>query len=100
MTALSVMQLVERGSLSLDDGEQLETLCPELKDVRVLLDDATLEPKRTSITMRMLFAHTSGFGYLLFSEKLRNYSYPAGIDLLNNNHNVINDVMISVRMMN
>ncbi|KGQ05251.1 hypothetical protein BBAD15_g9518 [Beauveria bassiana D1-5] len=81
VTALSVMQLVERGSLSLDDSEQLETLCPELKDVQVLRDDGgTLEPKRKSITMRMLLTHTSGFGYSFFSEKLRNYHYPAGID--------------------
>ncbi|OAA46547.1 Beta-lactamase-type transpeptidase fold domain containing protein [Beauveria brongniartii RCEF 3172] len=80
VTALSVMQLVERGSLSLDDGEQLEALCPELKDVQVLRDDGTLEPKRNTITMRMLLTHTSGFGYSFFSEKLRNYHYPAGIE--------------------
>ncbi|KAJ6785523.1 hypothetical protein PWT90_03814 [Aphanocladium album] len=35
VTAMSVMQLVERGSLSLDDSTQLETLCPELKEVGV-----------------------------------------------------------------
>lgn len=46
LTALSVMQLVERGSLSLDDGAQLEALCPEIADVQVLRDDGTLEPKR------------------------------------------------------
>ncbi|KAM3551405.1 hypothetical protein ARSEF4850_007884 [Beauveria asiatica] len=80
VTALGVMQLVERGSLSLDDGEQLEALCPELRDVQVLRDDGALEPRRNTITMRMLLTHTSGFGYSFFSEKLRNHRYPAGID--------------------
>ncbi len=80
VTALGVLQLVEGGRLSLDDSDQLETLCPELKDVQVLRDDGTLEPKRSRITLRMLLTHTSGFGYSTFNEKLRNYGYPAGID--------------------
>lgn len=80
VTALSVMQLVESGRLSLDDGEQLERLCPELKAVQVLRDDGKLEPKRSRITLRMLLTHTSGFGYSFFNERLRDYGYPAGID--------------------
>lgn len=80
LTALSCMQLVERGQLSLDDSDQLEKLCPELRDVQVLKKDGTLEPKRNRITLRMLLTHTAGFGYAFFNERLRDYGYPAGID--------------------
>ncbi|KAJ3496083.1 hypothetical protein NLG97_g2930 [Lecanicillium saksenae] len=80
VTAMSVMQLVERGSLSLDDGAELEALCPELKEVQVLRDDGTLEPKKSSLTLRMLLTHTSGFGYTFYNEKLREYGSPIGVD--------------------
>lgn len=77
------MQLVEKGILNLDDGEQIENLCPELKTLKVLKKDRTLEDKKKAITLRMLLSHTAGFGYSFFNERLRDYSYPAGQDEFN-----------------
>jgi CubicO group peptidase (beta-lactamase class C family) len=58
VAGIAVMQLVEKGLLKLDDGEQLEKLCPELKDIKVLQDDGTLVEKNKKITLRMLLSHT------------------------------------------
>jgi CubicO group peptidase (beta-lactamase class C family) len=62
---MACMQACEQGKLSLDDAEQVKKLCPELKDVKVLKDDGTLEDRKTDITLRMLLSHMSGFGYEL-----------------------------------
>ncbi len=62
LTALACMQQVERGVLKLDDSEQLENLCPELKSLKVLNKHGKLETKRNGITLRMLLTHTAGFG--------------------------------------
>ncbi|KAI1085164.1 beta-lactamase family protein [Whalleya microplaca] len=80
LAGLACMQLVEKGLLKLDDGEHLENLCPELKTIQVLRPDRTLEKKNKAITLRMLLTHTSGFGYTFFNERLRDWSFPAGID--------------------
>lgn len=81
LAGVACMQLVERGILSLDDGDQIEEkLCPELKSLKVLKPDGTLEEKKNKITLRMLLTHTAGFGYTFFNERLRDWSYPAGID--------------------
>ncbi|KAJ9145462.1 Beta-lactamase/transpeptidase-like protein [Pleurostoma richardsiae] len=80
LTGLACMQLVEKGVLKLDDAEQLEGLCPELKTLQVLRPDGTFEPKRNPITLRMLLTHTAGFGYSFFNERLRDWAFPAGMD--------------------
>ena len=59
------MQLVEKGVLKLDDGNQLEGLCPELKDLPVLMD-GVVEKKNKAITLRILLTHTAGFKYSFF----------------------------------
>ena len=58
VAGIAVMQLVEQGKLNLDDGDQLEKLCPELKDIKVLQKDGTLVEKNKKITLRMLLSHT------------------------------------------
>lgn len=64
------MQLVEQGKLALDDGDMIESICPELKDVKILksVDDngnAELEEKTTKITLRMLLTHTCMLTHML-----------------------------------
>lgn len=56
------MQLVEQGKLRLDDADQVEAICPELRDVKVLTrnEDGKFElvKKVRRITLRMLLTHT------------------------------------------
>jgi CubicO group peptidase (beta-lactamase class C family) len=80
VATIAVLQVVEKGLLSLDDSEQLEGLLPELKELQVLKADGTTEPKKKGITLRQLLTHTAGFGYSFFNERLRDWSFPAGID--------------------
>jgi CubicO group peptidase (beta-lactamase class C family) len=80
LTGIACMQLVQQNILKLDDGDHLEHLCPELRDVKVLRPDGSLEDKRKAITLRMLLTHTAGFGYTFFNERLRDWSFPAGVD--------------------
>jgi CubicO group peptidase (beta-lactamase class C family) len=58
ITGIACMQLVEQGKLSLDDAQQVENLCPELKGVKVMNADGTLVDKKRGITLRMLLSHT------------------------------------------
>ena len=58
ITGIACMQLVERGMLALDDSEQVEKICPELKEVKVLQDCGKLVKKKRGITLRMLLSHT------------------------------------------
>lgn len=58
IVGIACMQLVEEEKLALDDVEQVEKLCPELKEVKVLQDDGTLVEKKRGITLRMLLTHT------------------------------------------
>jgi CubicO group peptidase (beta-lactamase class C family) len=58
IVGIGCLQLVEQGKLALDDSNQLEELCPELKSVKVLQDDGTLVEKKRRITLRMLLTHT------------------------------------------
>ncbi|KAH7355786.1 beta-lactamase/transpeptidase-like protein [Pyrenochaeta sp. MPI-SDFR-AT-0127] len=80
IAGLACMQLVEQGKLHLDDGEEIERLIPEIKDLKVLQKDGTLVEKKRKITLRMLLTHTAGFGYTFFNNELRDYSHPIGFD--------------------
>ena len=62
ITAIACMQLVEQGKLGLDDADQAEKLCPELKQAMILKGfDENQKPIRESktrgITLRMLLSH-------------------------------------------
>ncbi|ETI26882.1 hypothetical protein G647_09981 [Cladophialophora carrionii CBS 160.54] len=80
ITGVACMQLVEQGRLSLDDADQVASLCPEIKNLSVLQADGELVPAKKGVTLRMLLAHTAGFGYTFFNEGLRDHSKPVGYD--------------------
>ncbi|KAK2616242.1 hypothetical protein QQS21_000877 [Conoideocrella luteorostrata] len=80
LTGLACMQLVEKGTLALDDSAQTESFCPEWRNLKVLTPDGNLTEKKKGITLRMLLTHTAGFGYSFSNERLRDFGYPAGID--------------------
>ncbi|KAL5338947.1 beta-lactamase/transpeptidase-like protein [Aspergillus crustosus] len=80
LVGIACMQLVEQGALELDNGEQTESLCPELKALKVLRPDGGFDEKKNAITLRMLLTHTAGFGYTFFNERLRDWSQPIGVD--------------------
>lgn len=81
LTGIAVMQLVEQGKLQLDNPDQTESLCPELKGLKVLRPDGTFEDKKVGITLRMLLSHTAGFGYAFFNERLRDWVVGAGLNV-------------------
>ncbi|EQL37310.1 beta-lactamase [Blastomyces gilchristii SLH14081] len=80
ITGIACMQLVEQGKLSLYDAGQIESLCPELKELKVLQKDGTVVEKKRGISLRMLLTHTAGFGYSFFNEQVRDYNRPIGFD--------------------
>lgn len=66
VTGIAAMQLVENGTLALDDADQVERICPELISIRILkgVDDLgkpELVDKKTRITLRMLLTHTGRY---------------------------------------
>jgi CubicO group peptidase (beta-lactamase class C family) len=61
ITGIACMQLVEQGKLSLDDPSQVEELCPEMRDLKVLLADGSLVEKKRGISLRMLLTHTGAY---------------------------------------
>ncbi|RSL60747.1 hypothetical protein CEP54_006617 [Fusarium duplospermum] len=78
VTAIACMQMVEQAKLALDDSNQLEGLCPELRDVKVLESDGSMTDKNKRITLRMLLTHTAGFGYSFLNKKLESYNEFSG----------------------
>ncbi|KAF5005122.1 hypothetical protein FDECE_8442 [Fusarium decemcellulare] len=83
-TSVACMQLVEQGLLRLDDADQVESICPELRDVKVLTQTSEgklqLVEKVRKITLRMLLTHTAGFGYAFEDDKLAEFGRPVGAD--------------------
>jgi len=77
ITSVAVMQLVESGSVKLD--EPAATYLPELSQVQVLEEfdastgKAKLRPPKTSPTVRQLLTHTSGFAYEFFDAQMNAY---------------------------
>src|SRR5262249_54735917 len=71
ITCVAAMTLVEEGKLGLDDP--VAKYIPELKDLRVLGDakhdteaEVATVPANRPVTVRDLFAHTSGISYGAF----------------------------------
>ena len=71
ITAVGIMQLVEKGLISVED--ELSKYFPEFKNPTVLIDvmedsSFTSRPAKNEITLRHLLTHTSGLGYGFQSE--------------------------------
>jgi CubicO group peptidase (beta-lactamase class C family) len=82
LTSTAAMQLVERGSLKLDDP--IGRLLPDLASPQVLegfAADGTpkLRPAKTAITLRHLLTHTAGFCYDMWNADMVRYMQHAGI---------------------
>ena len=63
ISSIAVMQMVEQGKFALDDADQVEEICPELKTKQILKDvndygRPEFVDKKNRITLRMLLAHT------------------------------------------
>lgn len=77
VTSVAVMQLVERGLVKLDDPAG--TYLPELSRVQVLesfdakTKQAKLRPPKTTLTVKQLLNHTSGYGYEFLDPVLNQY---------------------------
>ena len=72
VTAVALLQLVEKGQINLDD--KIEKYIPAFKDAEVLtevLKDSTCKtvPAKSAITIKQLLTHTSGIGYGFQDEK-------------------------------
>jgi len=81
ITGIACMQLVEKDQMKLDDHDWLYSVCPELKEKKVLNSTGDgLVDRKGEITLRMLLSHTAGFGYTFFNDRLRDYSRPTGYD--------------------
>ena len=82
VTSVALMQLVERGRISLDDPA--EEYLPELKELKVLasFDPATgaytLRPPASPPTVRHFLTHTSGLAYAFTSPIWRDLKPRAG----------------------
>ncbi|KAF4471803.1 beta-lactamase transpeptidase [Fusarium albosuccineum] len=69
ITAIACMQLVEQGTLALDDAQLVYYFCPVLAEKKVL-QHGELVPREGDITLRNLLSHTAGFGYPFFNKRL------------------------------
>lgn len=81
MTTTAALQLVERGTLGLDDT--VESVLPEFGQLLVLDGfDAggtpRLRPPASKATIRQLMTHTAGLGYFFLSEDLARYHQVTG----------------------
>jgi CubicO group peptidase (beta-lactamase class C family) len=91
ITAAAVMQLVERGKLSLD--QPASDVVPEIGSKGVLggFDDSdkpiTRKPKRP-VTLRHLLTHTSGLGYDTWDADIMKYRQVTGVPAIGSCQNV------------
>lgn len=88
------LQAVDKGLLSLDSPDDVDKYCPELANIPILqsvseTEGVKLVPKTKRITLRMLLAHTAGFGYSFFNHNLKAYTKLFGIDDLSGNANSV-----------
>ncbi|KAF2022305.1 beta-lactamase/transpeptidase-like protein [Aaosphaeria arxii CBS 175.79] len=89
VTTVSCLQLVEQGKLSLDDPEVIKKYAPEIGEKKVYEDGATPQDQKNPVTLRMLLAHTAGFGYSFLDPRITAIGRPVGIDEFTGDVNAI-----------
>jgi CubicO group peptidase (beta-lactamase class C family) len=79
IATIACMQLVEQGKIGLDDAQALYKAVPELEKKQVFdYEKGELRDRKGDITLRMLLAHTAGFGYSFFDPRLGLYAKKVG----------------------
>jgi CubicO group peptidase (beta-lactamase class C family) len=73
------LQLVEQGSIPLDDPEFIKEIAPEIGAKKVYADGINGVEQEKSVTMRMLLNHTAGFAYAFFDVRVNMQGRPIGI---------------------
>ena len=71
VTAVALLQLVEQGKIGLDDAEAVKKYAPEISKKQVYADGINGVDQENQVTLRMLLAHTAGFGYAFFDPRLQ-----------------------------
>lgn len=79
VATIAVLQLVEQGSIPLDDPEFIKKLAPEIGAKKVYADGVNGVEQQGSVTMRMLLNHTAGFAYAFFDPRVSMRGRPVGI---------------------
>jgi CubicO group peptidase (beta-lactamase class C family) len=77
ITSVAAMQLVEQGTLTLD--EPIGLLLPDLAHPQIL-ENGTLRPAVQKMTLRHLLTHTAGFTYLFANAGLADYVAAQGLE--------------------
>jgi CubicO group peptidase (beta-lactamase class C family) len=80
VTAVALLQLVEQGKISLDDAEAIKKHAPEISKKKVYADGVNGVDQQNPVTLRMLLAHTAGFGYAFFDPRLEALEGIEGLD--------------------
>ena len=89
VTAVALLQLVEQGKIGLDDAEAIKKYAPEISKKQVYADGVNGVDQENPVTLRMLLAHTAGFGYSFFDPRVQT---PGDIEGQKGN---INDILES-----
>ncbi|KAJ4358496.1 GPI transamidase component [Didymosphaeria variabile] len=90
------LQLVEQGSIPLDDAEFIKKLAPEIGAKKVYADGVNGVDQQGSVTMRMLLNHTAGFAYAFFDPRVSMRGRPIGIGEFNGDEeDIINSPMVN-----
>lgn len=71
VTTIALLQLVEQGKIGLDDAEAIKKYAPEISKKQVYADGVNGADQQNQVTLRMLLAHTAGFGYAFFDPRLQ-----------------------------